>query len=211
MDIREQMDKIYRDLPPDSIPWNLTDPPPLLVKAVESGKIKPCRAVDLGCGAGNYAVWLAKQGFDVTGLDISIEAIKKARDLAAQAGVTCRFEAADLIGDVSAYVSAFDLAIDWEVLHHVFPEERERFIRNVHRMLKAGGTYFSLCFSERDLSFGGEGKFRDTPLGTRLYFSSEEELRKLFSPLFEIQDLRTVQIPGKYGPHMVNAAWLRRG
>ncbi|MCP4684148.1 MAG: methyltransferase domain-containing protein, partial [bacterium] len=210
MDIREQMDNIYRDLPLDSVPWNMTEPPPLLVEAVETGKIEPCEVVDLGCGAGNYSIWLAQKGFHVTGLDISVEAIAKARALASEAGVCCRFEAVSLLDDLSRHASSFDLAIDWEVLHHVFPADRECFVRNVHSILKPGGTYFSLSFSEDDPAFGGEGKFRDTPLGTKLYFSSEEELRKLFSPSFEILDLRTIEIPGKYGPHTANAVWLKR-
>ena len=210
MDIRKQMDDIYRKLPLQKIPWNVTEPPALLVKAVESGKIQPCRVVDLGCGAGNYSIWLAQRGFEVTGLDISMEAIRIARRQAEDAGVDCEFQMIDLLGDVSAYESQFDLAIDWEVLHHIFPDDREQFVGNVRRMLRPGGIYFSLCFSEKDPGFGGEGKFRDTSIGTKLYFSSEEELRSLFSPLFEIEELRTVEIEGKYGPHLVNAAWLRR-
>ena len=75
LDLHEQMERIYQDVPLDSIPWNLAEPPQLLVEAVRTGKIKPCKAVDLGCGAGNYAVWLAGKGFDITGIDISRQAI----------------------------------------------------------------------------------------------------------------------------------------
>ena len=91
MDIREQMDQIYRDLPLEDIPWHLPEPPRLLVEAVESGTVTPCRAVDLGCGAGACAVWLAGRGFDVTGIDISQQAIGHAGNLAEKQGVSCRF------------------------------------------------------------------------------------------------------------------------
>ena len=47
--LREQMDRIYRDLALEEIPWNLERPPRKLVELVESGRILPCRAVDLGC------------------------------------------------------------------------------------------------------------------------------------------------------------------
>ncbi|PWB71595.1 class I SAM-dependent methyltransferase [candidate division GN15 bacterium] len=203
------MDHIYRDIPLPNIPWNVEQPPPLLVEAVESGKIKPCRAVDLGCGAGNYAVWLAGRGFDVTGIDISAKAIEHARKLATVKGVACRFVVLDLLGDLSNYRERFDFAYDWELLHHIFPEDRERYLRNVHRLLRPDGAYFSICFSETDPSFGGRNKYRKTNIGTTLYFSSEAELRELFEKCFTVSDLRTVEIPGKHGSHLVIAAWLK--
>lgn len=210
MDIRKQMNEIYSDMPLDKIPWNMSDPPALLVDAVKSGKIKPCATVDIGCGAGNYAVWLAQKSFDVTGLDISETAIKHASELAARKDVTCKFIATDLLGDVSDLHDSFDLAIDWEVLHHVFPDDRQKFVDNIHAMLRPSGIYLSVSFSERDSTFQGDGKFRDTPLGTTLYFSSEAELRELFGTKFDILELNTVEIAGKYGSHTVNVAWLQR-
>ena len=84
MNLRDQMDAIYRDTPLAGIPWNLPDPPELLVQLVESGQVSPCEAVDLGCGAGNYAVWLASKGFDVTGVDVSPRAVELAGKLATE-------------------------------------------------------------------------------------------------------------------------------
>jgi SAM-dependent methyltransferase len=209
MNLEKQMDEIYEDL--QQVPWNLTDPPRLLVDLVESGRIAPCRAVDLGCGAGNYAVWLAGKGFEMTGVDLSPNALEHARRLAEKKGVNCRFHRADMTGDVIGMDNAFDFAYDWEVLHHVFPEDRESYVRNVHRMLRTGATYLSVCFSVKDQGFGGESKFRETPLGTTLYFSSEGELRLLFEPQFDIAELGIEKIEGKYGPHdAVKALLIRR-
>ena len=210
MNLREQMEQIYRNMPLDNIPWNMSDPPAMLVETIETGKIKPCKAVDLGCGTGNYAVWLAQQGFDVTGIDISERAIEHARDLAIRMRVLCCFEAADLLGDLKKFHRLFDFAYDWEVLHHIFPEDRESYLNNVRSVLRPNGMYFSICFSEKDSDFGGKGKYRKTPVGTTLYFSSENELKDLFDPLFHICELSTVEIAGKYGSHLVNVAWLRR-
>ena len=209
MTLQEQMDKIYRETPLDKIPWNLTEPPALMVDAVERGVIVPCRAIDLGCGAGNFAVWLAGKGFEMTGLDTSGEAIVHARRLAEKAGVTCRFATEDLLEDLSAYRD-YGFAYDWEMLHHIFPEDRPAYLRNVHQLLGIQGRYLCVCFSERDGAFGGVGKFRETRLGTRLYFSSEDEMRTLFEPLFRIDDLQTVQVDGKWEPHLVVAAWLTK-
>ena len=104
----------------------------------------------------------------------------------------------------------FEFAYDWELLHHIFPEQREHYVRNVHRILRPGGKYLSVCFSKRDTQFGGSGKFRRTPLGTTLYFSSEEELRDLFRPFFTITELETREIPGKYAPHLAICSFLEK-
>lgn len=203
MTLREQMDRIYRDRALDEIPWNIEGPPDTLRGLLESGWVSPCDAIDLGCGAGNHATWLASRGFRMTGLELSPAAIEIARRLAEEKGVQCRFVAADMTGIVEELDDAFDFAYDWGVLHHVFPEHRGRYVMNVHRMLRAGGRYLSLCFSEEEpASFGGDGKYRTTPLGTTLYFSSETELRELFEPLFHVERMRTVEVPGKMAPHM---------
>ena len=57
--IRDEMEKIYSETPPTEIPWNIESPPKTLVESLESGQIQPCKAIDLGCGAGNYAIYLA--------------------------------------------------------------------------------------------------------------------------------------------------------
>ena len=56
----------------------------------KSGMVRPCLAIDLGCGAGNYAVWLAGLGFAVTGVDSSPAAIRIARGKAAEEGAGAR-------------------------------------------------------------------------------------------------------------------------
>ena len=195
------IDRIYRNVPLDKIPWNSETPPSVLVDLVQSGRVRPCKAVDLGCGAGNYAMYLAGQGFTVTGIDSSRTAIQIATENAKKRGVSCRFIVADLLGDLHEVPETFDFAYDWELLHHIFPEDREKYVSNVSRLLNPGSVYLSVCFSETDPQFGGSGKYRTTPIGTTLYFSSESELRELFSPYFLIRDLETIEVPGKYGTH----------
>jgi len=195
------IDRIYRTVPLDRIPWNSETPPDALARLVHDGKVRPCRTIDLGCGAGNYAIYLAGLGFDVTGVDSSPAAIQIARENAQKRGVRCRFIVADLLGDMHEVTDTFDFAYDWEVLHHVFPEDRGAYIRNVYKILRPGATYFSVCFSEKDPQFGGRGKYRMTQIGTTLYFSSEAEIQELVSSYFTIRELKTIKISGKFGPH----------
>ena len=70
------MERVYRKIPLNEIPWNIETPPDILVGLVESGKVKSCKTIDLGCGTGNYSIYLASLGFEVTGIDNSPTAIK---------------------------------------------------------------------------------------------------------------------------------------
>ncbi len=205
------IDEIYKRMPPEEIPWNMEKPPQALVELLESGKVRPCRAVDLGCGAGNHAVYLSGRGFEVTGVDISPTAVRIAEENAKKKGVPCRFVAADVLGDLKeALKQTFDFAYDWELLHHIFPEQRKTYVDNVQELLGSKGRYLSLCFSEKDGGFGGTGKYRETTLGTLLYFSSEEELEELFEPYFRIDELRTIEISGKAASHLAVYAFMEK-
>ena len=189
-----EIDKIYRDMHAGDILWNIETPPKALVELIESGKVQPAKTIDLGCGAGNYAIYLAGKGFDVTGVDISPTAIKLARENAMKKGVKSNFIVADVLGDLNEVKETFDFAYDWELLHHIFPEERKKYVQNVHRILNPKGKYLSVCFSEKDPQFGGSGKYVTTRIGTILYISSEEELKDLFDPYFSKKELKTIEI-----------------
>lgn len=206
----EEMERIYKNIPLNEIPWNAEAPPEALVDLVERRDVLPCPTIDLGCGAGNYVVYLATQGFDVTGVDISPSAIKLASENATKKGVRCHFIVADVLGDLHEIRQTFDFAYDWELLHHIFPEQRKTYIKNVHRLLNPRGKYLCVCFSELDPQFGGTGKYRKTPLNTLLYFSSKGELRELFEPYFTIIVLKTLTIAGKFAPHIANYAFMEK-
>jgi SAM-dependent methyltransferase len=210
MNLRDKMEQIYGNTPPDKIPWNIKQPPKQLVELVERGKVTPCRAIDLGCGAGNYAIWLATKGFQVAGIDFSEKAVELARKQAGRENVNCTFMVGDLTDTDFKADTEYEFAYDWEVLHHVFPDDRDTYIRNVVKILQKGATYFSVCFSEEDPDFGGEGKYRKTPMDTMLYFSSEKEIEQILEAHFEIKELTTTEISGKYGPHMAVIAFASK-
>ena len=205
--VKEQMERIYRQIAPADIPWNHQAAPAPLLGAVQSRRPPPHRVVELGCGAGNNVIGLARLGFDVTGVDIAETAIGIASAAARTAGVACTFVAADVLGDLATVAGPFDFACDWELLHHIFPADRETYVRNVHRLLGRGGSYLSVSFSEEDPQFGGTraGKLRKTSLGTELYFSSEEEIGSLLAPLFHVAELKTIDLRAKRGSH--RAVW----
>ncbi|WP_055566378.1 class I SAM-dependent methyltransferase [Streptomyces atriruber] len=98
----------------------------------------PGTALDLGCGAGGDAVWLAQQGWHVTAVDISVTAVERLRERARHLGVVDRVTAAqhDLAGGLPA--GRFDL-VSAQYFHTPFPLLRTHVLRAAARSLRPGG------------------------------------------------------------------------
>lgn len=211
-EVRRQMDEIYsgQRLPLADIPWLSPQPPELLTALVDSGTVAPCRALELGCGVGHHALYLAGRGFTVTGVDLSRHAIELARANAARLGLACEFAVGDVLQGLGQLAGGYAFAYDWEVLHHFFPEQRPVYMATVGRLLNPGALYMSVSFSEHDPQFGGAGQVRTTRLGTRLYFAAVGEMRHVASPYFAVLDLREVELHTPGGLHVAVYALLQR-
>ena len=111
-----------------------------LVEAVESGRIRPCRAIDLGCGTASNAIFLAQRGFDVTGTDYSPAAIVLCRQRGAAAGVSVDWIEDDLT-NLQHVAGPFDLLVDWGVYDDLSPADRRAYRRNVLPLTQAGSQF----------------------------------------------------------------------
>jgi len=190
MNIKEDFEKAYEK--PGIAIWTSKEPPKELIELVESGKIKPCKVIDIGCGEGFYSIYLAKKGFEVLGIDISKKAIKYAKENAEQAGVNVRFIAMDIF-DLPNLNEKFDFILEWAIMHHIKFEKRKEYVKIINNVLNKGGKYFSTCFNVQSTMFGeASTRTRIIPenaralLGEEVYFSSLEELKELFNLYFKI-------------------------
>ncbi len=128
------------------------DPNRFLVAEVDG--LAPGRALDLACGAGRNAVWLAGQGWQVTGVDFSDVAIDNARRLAGDRGVAVEWLVADLV-DWEPPAHAFDLIV---VLYlHLPAEERRPIIRRAAAALAGGGTILVVGHHSANIAEGTGG------------------------------------------------------
>ncbi len=148
------------------------DPNRFLVAEAES--LPPRRALDVACGAGRNAVWLATRGWTVTGVDFSDVALANARRLAAERGVEVEWVQAD-VRQWSPDADEFDLVV---VLYLQLPaDERRRALRNATAALAPGGTLLVVGHHAENLRDGWGG-----PRDPRVLFTPEEiaaELRGL--------------------------------
>lgn len=116
-----------------------------LVGLVESGDLLPGRAIDLGCGEGDNAIFLAQHGFQVTAVDFSPAAIAKAKAKAQQAGTEVDFVIDDLtrLTGVSGH---FDVLVDYGTFDDLSNKDRAAYADKVRSLAKPGAKFLLWCF-----------------------------------------------------------------
>jgi len=135
----------------DELVWR-ADPNRFLVSEVAD--LAPGRAVDVACGEGRNTVWLASQGWTVTGVDFSAVALDKARRLAADRGVTAEWVNVDL-RDWQPPEDRYDLVV---VLYLHLPAEQRRAVHaRAASALAAGGTLLVVGHDLANLAAGHGG------------------------------------------------------
>jgi SAM-dependent methyltransferase len=134
-------------------PWDTKAPNENVVEWQTSGWVHG-DVLDVGCGLGDNAVYLAKNGYTVTGLDISPTALITAERRAKDAGVEVKFAVADST-KLDGYTDAFDTVIDSGLFHCLDDQGRRSYAAAVHRATRPGATLLLSCFS--DANPAGEG------------------------------------------------------
>ncbi|MDP6675427.1 MAG: class I SAM-dependent methyltransferase, partial [Gammaproteobacteria bacterium] len=99
---------------PEDLPWHEADPPAQLIQALNQ-RTTPGRALDIGCGAGTYSIYMAERGYQVTAIDFMPQAITMLQ--ARIAGNSLAIEA--IQADVGKWSSdhTFDVVLDIGCLH----------------------------------------------------------------------------------------------
>ena len=143
----------------DNVPaWDIGRPQPAFVRLADHGLLAG-RVLDAGCGTGEHVLLAAARGAAATGVDLSVVAIEKARGKAAERGLTARFEVADALR-LERLGETFDTITD-SGLFHVFDDAgRARYVTSLAAVLEPGGTYYMMCFSDRQPGVWGPRRVR---------------------------------------------------
>ncbi len=139
-------DLIYRLVPVDWIFGPASDIENYVDLAID-GRIESGRAITLGCGVGRETIYLAKNGFDVIGLDFSPTAIKRARRRAKAEGVEVQFIVDDLTNLQNVH-GTFDLVMDFGALNDLGQDARDLYMQNVFPLTRPGGHYVMFSFDK---------------------------------------------------------------
>ncbi len=142
--------------------------------AAELAGLTPGRAVDLACGEGRNAIWLADRGWTVTGIDFSEVAVDRARSRAADRDITW------LVGDaLTVELPRVDLAV---LAYLQLPEdERRTAVRRALGALEPGGTLFVVAHDSTNLTEGTGG-----PQDPSVLYTAEDVLDDLAGEPFTV-------------------------
>jgi SAM-dependent methyltransferase len=159
-------------------PWDIGKPDFNLIQTVTTTPIEPCKALDIGCGTGDNAIWLSQQNFHVIGIDTSEVAIKKAKEKALKANVKCTFIVIDFLTS-RVEGAPFGFVFDRGCFHSLNSDkERKNFAQNVNAHLEKDGLWLSLV--------GNADEQRHTPGPPQL---TARDIVNAVEPYFEILSL----------------------
>jgi SAM-dependent methyltransferase len=188
---------------PADLPWHQPDPPQILVDAVKA-RPRGGRALDVGCGAGTLSVYLAKHGFDVTGIDVIPKALELAGAHARAAGADVTFVEADALA--WAAPAPFDLVLDSGCLHSLIGGGPARYRERLLSWLPPGGDFVLGHWARRHA-------LDWRPIGPRR--RTRRQLVELFAP--ELRERAHVEemmtgVPLPFGPTVLGLGiWFERG
>ena len=174
-------------------PWETGRPQKEFIQLEQAGEIVGS-VLDVGCGTGENALYLAAQGHEVWGVDFAPAAIQKAKDKATQRHLSVTFLVLHVL-ELQTLGRTFDTVIDSGLFHVLSDEERALFVDSLASVMHRGGAYFMLCFSE--LEQGEYGPRRIT----------QAEIKRSFQGGWHISYIKPAAFDSwlrSNGPH----AWL---
>lgn len=160
-------------------PWDTGVSPPELVQAVEgAGAMSPGRALDLGCGTGTNCLYLARHGWQATGVDFAAPAIARARQKAREAGKlpgSARFIRGDVTRlDRLPIGAPCSLILDLGCLHGLDESRRTDYAAGVAHAAGPGALYLLYGFEPR-------------MLGMRRVGFTQDNVERLFGDTFRLE------------------------
>jgi SAM-dependent methyltransferase len=175
-----EWDEVYTGTPP----WDTGRPQPVYRALAEAGALTG-RVLDVGCGTGEHTLLAAAHGAVATGVDIAPRAVAAARAKAAERGLSAEF----LVGDalhLERLGTRFDVVLDSGVFHVFDDEHRPRYVASLAAVLRPGGRYHLLCFSDR--TPGTWGPRRVTEQELRTAFADGWVVERIEPAEFELAD-----------------------
>lgn len=190
----------------DFVPsWRVNQIPPELQEAVKNGWFPPnATLLDIGCGSGELSAWLAKEGFDVLGVDFSASAIKRAQADFGGTSAKLAFVVADMCRDVPCE-SQFRILFDRGCLHGLPKILYAEYAKTIAAWAMPGAVYLLLCGFNQHTRRSAKDEYK-------LQKEMESHLHMLFAPFFYVDKMAPTVLERdvSHEPAPALAVWMRR-
>jgi SAM-dependent methyltransferase len=150
----------------DCVPWDIGEPQPVLRELERSGQIRS-EILDIGCGLGENAFYLAERGYRVVGLDAAPRAIERAHRRAQSLGLAVEFAVADATA-LRGYEGRFGTVIDSGLYHCLTDDQRATYITNLYDACQMAAWLHIVCFSSSDASTAAPSRISEASLRNAL-------------------------------------------
>jgi cyclopropane fatty-acyl-phospholipid synthase-like methyltransferase len=175
------------------VPFFVNSPDENLVSYFESKRLKSGKVLELGCGPGRNAIYLAEMDCHVDAVDLSKESLQWAKERATEKNVSINFINENIF-ELEIAEGEYDIVYDSGCFHHIAPHRRMSYINLVTKALKPGGFFALTCFITGGEHGGAEisdwDVYRSMSLKGGLGYT-EEKLRAIFRDFKEI-DIRNM-------------------
>jgi len=175
-------------------PFFIEYPDENLLQWVRSGDLKPGKALELGCGNGRNALFLAQNGYQVDAVDYSEKAISWAIENTHKADVEVNY-ICDSLFEVELLEDHYDFVYDCGCFHHIAPHRRQTYVELIARTIRAGGHFGLVCFAPE----GGSGlsdleMYQQQSLRGGIGYT-KQHLLDIFAHRFKVELIRKMQEP----------------
>jgi len=176
------------------LPRRLRQPVPFVVEALPAFKRYKIKSVlDLGCGVGRHCVYLAKNYFDVVGVDISTTALRIADEWRKEENLDNVLLTRATMTHLQFSDSRFDAVVSVSVIHHALKKDIVKTIDEIYRVLKKNGVFLTNLASVKDPRYGKGQKvenntfrileaFEEKRFEELHHFSTKREISKILAP-----------------------------
>jgi len=174
-------------------PWDIGRPQGEIVHLAQTGEVAGS-VLDVGCGTGENALYLAGLGHETWAVDSSPLAIERAKKKAQERGLDVTFLVWDALR-LGRLGRSFDTVIDSGLFHVFSDEERRVYTGSLATVLRLGGNYYMMCFNDREPdSFGPR-------------HLSQNEIKATFREGWRINYIRAARFESRFHPNGARA-WL---